>query len=99
MGFTFTTLAGDHYNGEEGEFVLTFTPLGIDLPPRIIDTTIRVVRVQTDDVYELSADAAGEFACDNNTDASCRQIEIPWVNLNSLNRASAAQRSYTLGLD
>ncbi len=99
MGFTFSTLAGDHYRNEEGTFLLTFTPLGIDLPPNTIDTTIRVVRVQTDDVYELNADSAGEFACDNNTDASCRQIEIPWANLNSIGYSNVAERTYTIGLD
>ncbi len=99
MGFTFSTLAGDHYRNEEGSFLLTFTPLGIDLPPNTIDTTIRVVRVQTDDVYELNADSAGEFACDNNTDDSCRQIEIPWANVNSIGYSNVAERAYTIGLD
>tara|TARA_B100000131_G_scaffold309582_1_gene340265 strand:- start:681 stop:5891 length:5211 start_codon:yes stop_codon:yes gene_type:complete len=113
MSFSFSAVANDHFDGETGSFLLTFTPLSspdspdveVDLPPRTIDATIFVVRVQTDDVIELSADNTGpdddpfRYRCTNNTNENCRQIDIPWINLARLGSPNFAEITYTLGLD
>ena len=59
---------------------------------------ITVVRAQTDDTYTLSADAAGQYQCENNDDPNCRQIEIPWADINYRD-SSFDPRSYTLALN
>ena len=59
---------------------------------------ITVVRAQTDDTYTLSADAAGQYQCENNDDPNCRQIEIPWVDINYRD-SSFDPRSYTLAMN
>jgi len=97
--FTFSALASDHWQGETGSFTLIRTPVGIDVDPQQDTTQIVVVRAQTDDEYQLSADTAGDLACEGNTDPNCRQIEIPWTNINSWGNSSDAERVFTLAMN
>jgi uncharacterized membrane protein len=97
--FTFSTLQADHFKGETGSFTLTRTPIGIDVDSQQDSTPIIVVRAQTDDEYLLSFDSAGELACDGNQDPNCRQIAIPWTNVNSWGSPSPAERAYTLAMN
>jgi len=97
--FTFNTLQADHWQGETGSFTLIRTPVGIDVDPQQDTTPIIVVRAQTDDEYQISSDTAGDFACEGNTDPNCRQIEIPWTNINSWGNSSDAERTFTLALN
>tara|TARA_B100000131_G_scaffold123214_1_gene120371 strand:- start:35009 stop:40135 length:5127 start_codon:yes stop_codon:yes gene_type:complete len=105
MVFTFSTKGGDHYKGEPGSFILTLTPQGVDIDPSIESTPIEIVRAQTDDEYLLSADAAGQYECDDVADyapaeaSRCRQIEIPWANVNAAGSTNTAERTYTLALN
>jgi len=88
--FTFSTLGSDHWQGETGSFTLTRTPVGIDVESQQDTTQIIVVRAQTDDEYQLSADTAGDLVCVGNSNPNCRQIEIPWTNINSWGNSSDA---------
>ena len=97
--FSFSTLQGDHYNGEVGTFTLTRTPIGIDVDAQQDVTPIVVVRAQTDDEYLLSADTPGELVCDGDASENCRQIEIPWVNINSVGSTFSQEKSYTLAMN
>jgi len=97
--FTFSTLGSDHWQGETGDFTLIRTPVGIDVDPQQDTTQIVVVRAQTDDEYQLSADSAGDMACEGNADPNCRQIEIPWTNINSWGNSSDAERVFTLAMN
>jgi len=97
--FTFSTLQADHFKGETGTFTLTRTPIGIDVDPQQDSTPIVVVRAQTDDEYLLNADAPGEFACDGDQSPNCRQIEIPWTNINAGAAQFSQERSYTLAMN
>ena len=97
--FTFSALGSDHWQGETGSFTLTRTPVGIDVDPQQDTTQIIVVRAQTDDEYQLSADTAGDLACEGNSNPNCRQIEIPWTNINSWGNSSDAERVFTLALN
>ena len=99
LGFRFSTLGADHYKDEPGSFILTRTPIGLEIDPQIDITPIQVVRAQTDDEFFLSADDPGEFACENNVDVRCRQIEIPWVNINPWGSTNSAERTFTLALN
>jgi len=65
-------LKDDHYQNEDAALSIIFSPMGVELDPIVLTTPIQVVRVQTDDVYELDAD--GPFTCG----ASCVEIAIPW---------------------
>ena len=97
--FTFNTLQSDHWQGETGSFTLIRSPIGIDVEPQQDTTPIVVVRAQTDDVYLINSDSAGELACVGNTNPNCRQIEIPWTNINSVGSSSDADRVFTLALN
>jgi len=97
--FTFNTLGADHFQGEEGWFKLTRTPVGIDVDQQQDIIQIIVVRAQTDDEYQLSAETAGDFACEGSTDPNCRQIEIPWTNINPMGNSSDAERTFTLAMN
>ena len=97
--FTFNTLGDDHFQGEEGWFKLTRTPVGIDVEEQQDIIQIIVVRAQTDDEYQFSAETAGDFACEGSTDPNCRQIEIPWTNINPAGNASEAERVFTLAMN
>ena len=113
MSFTFSAVAVDHHADETAMFMLTFTPkstpdapdVDVDLPPRTVITEIFVVRVQTDDLIELSADNTGpdqdpnRYQCTNNTSPNCRQIDIPWVNIPRLAAIDSSEKTFTLGLD
>lgn len=72
LGVIVSPLKDDHYQNEDAMLSIIFTPIGIDLDPIEITTLIQVVRVHTDDVYELDAD--GPFTCG----ISCVEISIPW---------------------
>ena len=97
--FTFSALGSDHWQGETGSFTLIRTPLGIDVDPQQDTTQIIVVRAQTDDEYLINSDSAGDLACVGNSDPNCRQIEIPWTNINSWGNSSDAERVFTLALN
>ena len=97
--FTFSALGSDHWQGETGSFTLIRTPVGIDVDPQQDTTQIVVVRAQTDDEYQLSADTAGDLTCVGNSNPNCRQIEIPWTNINSWGNSSDAERVFTLALN
>ena len=97
--FTFSTLQNDHFKGETGTFTLTRTPIGIEVDPQQDSTPIIVVRAQTDDEYLFSFDSAGEYACDGDQSPNCRQIEIPWTNINSWGSTFSQERSYTLAMN
>jgi len=97
--FTFNTLGVDHWQGETGSFTLIREPIGIDVDPQRDTTPIIVVRAQTDDEYQINSDSAGGFACEGNTDPNCRQIEIPWTNINSWGNSSDAERTFTLAMN
>ena len=97
--FTFNTLQSDHWQGEQGSFTLTRTPIGIDVDPQVDITPIVVVRAQTDDEYLINSDSAGDMACVGNDNPGCRQIEIPWTNINSLGNSSDAERVFTLAIN
>jgi len=97
--FTFSTLQSDHFKGEEGTFTLIRTPIGVDIEPQQDSTPIIVVRAQTDDEYLFNFDSAGEYACDGDQTANCRQIEIPWTNVNSIGSTFSQERSYTLAMN
>ena len=62
-------------------------------------TPIIVVRAQTDEEILLNADTPGNYQCVNNDDDRCREIRIPWVNINPSGSTNAAERAYTLGLN
>jgi len=97
--FTFNTLQSDHWQGETGAFTLTRSPVGIDVEPQQDTTPIVVVRAQTDDEYLINTDSAGDLACVNNSNENCRQIEIPWTNINSISGSSDAERVFTLAIN
>ena len=97
--FTFSALGSDHWQGETGSFTLIRTPVGIDVDPQQDTTQIVVVRAQTDEEYQLSADTAGDLTCVGNSNPNCRQIEIPWTNINSWGNSSDAERVFTLALN
>ncbi len=97
--FTFSTLQADHFKGETGSFTLTRTPIGIDVDSQQDTTPIIVVRAQTDDEYLLSFDSAGNLACDGDQGPNCRQIEIPWTNINSWGTSSSQERAFTLAMN
>ena len=97
--FTFSALQADHWQGETGSFTLIRTPVGVDVDPQRDATPIVVVRAQTDDVYQINSDSAGDLVCEGNTNPNCRQIEIPWTNINSWGNSSDAERVFTLGLN
>lgn len=97
--FTFSTLQSDHFKGETGTFTLTRSPIGIDVDSQQDSIQIIVVRAQTDDEYLFSFDSAGEYACDGDQSDNCRQIEIPWTNINSWGSTFSQERSYTLAMN
>jgi uncharacterized membrane protein len=97
--FTFNTLQADHWQGETGSFTLIRTPVGVDVDPQQDTTPIIVVRAQTDDEYQINSDSAGDLACEGNSDPNCRQIEIPWTNINSWGNSSDAERTFTLAMN
>ena len=97
--FTFSALGSDHWQGETGSFTLIRSPVGIDVDPQQDTTQIIVVRAQADDEYQLSADTAGDLTCVGNSNPNCRQIEIPWTNINSWGNSSDAERVFTLALN
>jgi uncharacterized membrane protein len=97
--FTFNTLGADHFQGEEGWFKLTRSPVGIDVEEQQDIIQIIVVRAQTDDEYQFSSDAAGDFACEGSTDPNCRQIEIPWTNINGMGNTEIVERVFTLAMN
>ena len=99
LTFRFSTLGGDHYKDEPGTFILTRTPVGVDVDPQQDSTPIIVVRAQTDEEILLNADTPGNYQCVNNDDDRCREIRIPWVNINPSGSTNAAERAYSLGLN
>ena len=96
LSYRLSALAEDHYKDESGSLELIFTPIGIDLEPIIITTPIVVVRAQSDEAHYLSSDSPGEYSCYQNSNLSCRQIEIPWSNLQSIGFPNAASTNYSL---
>ena len=75
LGVIVSPLKEDHYQNEDATLSIIFSPMGVDLDPIELTTTIQVVRVHTDDVYELDAD--GPFTCG----VSCVEISIPWQHV------------------
>ena len=96
--FVFGIEHDDTIKGEQGTFILKRVPVNADMETQQNSFPITVVRAQTDDPYTLSADAPGEFQCDNNPDPNCRQIEIPWVDIN-FRDSSFDPRAYTLAMN
>ena len=98
ISFEFGITHNDTIKGEQGTFILKRVPVNVDMETQQNSFPITVVRAQTDDIYTLSADAAGQHQCENNDDSNCRQIEIPWVDINYRD-SSFDPRSYTLALN
>ncbi len=96
--FEFGMRHADTIMGEQGTFVLKRVPVDAAMETQQNSFPITVVRAQTDDTYTLSADAAGQYQCENNDDPNCRQIEIPWADINYRD-SSFDPRSYTLALN
>ncbi len=98
ISFEFAMTHNDTIKGEQGTFILKRVPVDAAMETQQNSFPITVVRAQTDDTYTLSADAAGQYQCENNDDPNCRQIEIPWVDINYRD-SSFDPRSYTLALN
>ena len=96
--FVFGMYHNDTWKGETGTFILKRVPLNEDMETQQNSFQIVVVRAQTDDVYSLSQDAPGEYQCENNDNSNCRQIEIPWADINQ-GVTSFDPRSYTLAMN
>jgi hypothetical protein len=98
ISFEFGMTHNDTIMGEQGTFILKRVPDEAAMETQQNSFPITVVRAQTDDTYTLSADAAGQYQCENNDDPNCRQIEIPWVDINYRD-SSFDPRSYTLAMN
>ena len=98
ISFEFGMTHNDTIMGEQGTFILKRVPVDAAMETQQNSFPITVVRAQTDDIYTLSADAAGQYQCENNDDPNCRQIEIPWVDINYRD-SSFDPRSYTLAMN
>ena len=98
ISFEFGMRHDDTIMGEQGTFILKRVPVDAAMETQQNSFPIIVVRAQTDDTYTLSADAAGQYQCENNDDPNCRQIEIPWADINYRD-SSFDPRSYTLALN
>ena len=98
ISFEFGMTHNDTIMGEQGTFILKRVPDDAAMETQQNSFPITVVRAQTDDIYTLSADAAGQYQCENNDDPNCRQIEIPWVDINYRD-SSFDPRSYTLAMN
>ena len=98
ISFEFGITHNDTIKGEQGTFILKRVPVNVDMETQQNSFPITVVRAQTDDIYTLSADAAGQHQCENNDDPNCRQIEIPWADINYRD-SSFDPRSYTLAMN
>ena len=98
ISFDFGMRHDDTIKGEQGTFILKRVPVDAAMETQQNSFPITVVRAQTDDTYTLSADAPGQYQCENNDDPNCRQIEIPWADIN-FRDSSFDPRSYTLALN